>query len=393
MATAQELASLANAGDKEWSVIAATGTPAAAIGNVVTQTIQTINGVASVVWFNNTTNTIFTVAPVIANLRENFAGPRYNAILPTTVSGQATDMQTDARGRLITSTGASNYVNLFTTSANLAAAATYNSGIQDVLSAPALVVSITATQNISIVVTQYSDAAGLLGVEATTFTRLANVPFNMAVKMSGSYVRVQITNNGGAATTTFLAEGWGGVLETLPTALTNSGNLKVAVMENSSSLDEYALGFSWGPTATAATDIMTIRGSASKLVKVRSISISAQATAAANIVIIVDKRSAANTGGTVAGSLAPTPLDSTSATSGSLITLFSTNPTGLGAGVGLVAAARLQISSAAAGAPATVFTFDPPITLRGVTQHLAVNWGSASIPGVTAQTTVSLAEE
>ena len=351
MATAQELASLANAGDKEWVVQSTTGTPAAAPGQVVTQTIQTINGVASVVWFNNTTSTIFTVAPVVTSLRENLPGPRYNVNLPSVVSATAMDLQIDTRARLITSTGASNYVNLFTTSANLAAAAIYTSGIQDVLSAPALVVSITATQNISISVQQYSDAAGLLLVETTTFTRLANAPFNMAIKMSGSYVRVQITNNGGAATTTFLAEGWGGVLETLPTALTNSGNLKVAVMENSSSLDEYALGFSWGPTATAATDIMTIRGSASKLVKVRSISIAAQATAAANIVVIVDKRSAANTGGTVAGSLAPTPLDSTSAASGSLITLFTANPTGLGAGVGLVAAARLQISSAAAGAP------------------------------------------
>jgi hypothetical protein len=56
---------------KEWKVISSTGTPTAAVGDIVLQTIKNNAGTVGVTWFNMTTSTIFTVAPVVANLSQN----------------------------------------------------------------------------------------------------------------------------------------------------------------------------------------------------------------------------------------------------------------------------------------------------------------------------------
>ena len=53
---------------KEWMAKAITGTPACAVGDILMQTIRSVGGVATVVWFNLTASTLFTVAPVIASL-------------------------------------------------------------------------------------------------------------------------------------------------------------------------------------------------------------------------------------------------------------------------------------------------------------------------------------
>ncbi len=171
------------------------------------------------------------VAAGTAATQSTNVGGVFNTNLPTITNGQGSSIQFDNKGRLIQSIGASNYINNILNTTNLASGATFTSAIIDVLSAPAWVVSVRATQDVTIVINQFSDAAGTLIVETSTFTRLANVPLNTPIKLSGSYAQLVITNNGGASTTSLLAEAWSGVLETLPTSLTNSGNLRVAVLE------------------------------------------------------------------------------------------------------------------------------------------------------------------
>jgi hypothetical protein len=53
---------------KEWKCVTATGTPAAAVGDMIIETIRD-NGITSTVkWFNMTQQVPFTTAPVVANL-------------------------------------------------------------------------------------------------------------------------------------------------------------------------------------------------------------------------------------------------------------------------------------------------------------------------------------
>jgi hypothetical protein len=53
---------------KEWKCVTATGTPTAAVGDILIQSIKSNNNTINVTWFNMTTSTLFTVAPVVTNL-------------------------------------------------------------------------------------------------------------------------------------------------------------------------------------------------------------------------------------------------------------------------------------------------------------------------------------
>ena len=160
-------------------------------------------------------------------------GAAFNTTFPALTNGQGSALQTDSSGRLIVSLGASSYVlstgNSSTT--NLGAGASFTGTILDVLSAPALVLSVRTTQATTITVTQYDDLAGTIAVETSTFTRAANTPLNTPIKLSGNYARVSVTNNGAIATTSMLIDTYIGVLETLPTTLTNRGQLRVSIDE------------------------------------------------------------------------------------------------------------------------------------------------------------------
>ncbi|GHO99544.1 hypothetical protein KSF_095920 [Reticulibacter mediterranei] len=88
--------------------------------------------------------------------------------------------------------------------------------------------------------------------------------------------------------------------------------------------------------AGSATDIFTITGSASKIIRVTHIEITATTTSAtpAALDVLLLKRSAANTGGTSTGSPTPVPHDSTNAAVSATVLSYTANPSGLGALVG-----------------------------------------------------------
>lgn len=148
------------------------------------------------------------------------------------------------------------------------------------------------------------------------------------------------------------------------------------------------LGLNVGTSAT--TDIFTIFGSASKLVKVTRLQIMATiATAAALFDVLLSKRSAATTAGTpVAGVVIP--LDSTNAAGTALVKGYSAAPTA-GAALGNVGTAKLYLPITGTPSPldrALVFEFGnrpgQAIALRGVAQGLALTLNGATPADVTS---------
>jgi hypothetical protein len=127
---------------------------------------------------------------------------------------------------------------------------------------------------------------------------------------------------------------------------------------------------------TGATDLVTIIGSATKLVKlVRVIFSGTITTAAINGSVSIVKRSTADTAGT---STAPTiiALDSNNAAATAVLAAYTANPT-LGTAVGTIWQAKYLYVIAASGNP-NVLTIDfsqlgQSATLRGVAQQLALN--------------------
>jgi hypothetical protein len=322
------------------------------------------------------------------------SGQKFNATLPTLNDGEVFLLQSDVRGRLITSTGASNYINNVLNNTNLAAGASFVSPITDVLSAPAWVVSSRADQPLLITIQQYSDLAGTLLVETTTYTRAANNALNTSIKLSGSYARLTVQNVGASTTTSFLAEAWAGVLETLPTSLTNAGNLRVAIVENAISVPTFSASNNIAVTVTAASDVITINGSANRTVKILDISFSmTQGTAAVASVSLI-KRSTANTGGT---STLPTAVAFDSANQGTataVVRQYTVNPT-LGTAVGAIASIKKQIATAtqAADYNSYQFNFETPLTLRGVNESICINLGGGTFTGNNVAYTITWTEE
>jgi hypothetical protein len=130
---------------------------------------------------------------------------------------------------------------------------------------------------------------------------------------------------------------------------------------------------------SSAGDIFCISGSATKIVKVKAIHISAVASAAVVSTLSVARRSSLNTGGTPT---VVTPVLSDTAVNPAataVVTGYATAPTA-GTLVGRVRAQKLSIPTATsttfATTPAT-FDFarywDQPQVLRGVTQALCVD--------------------
>lgn len=104
----------------------------------------------------------------------------------------------------------------------------------------------------------------------------------------------------------------------------NSGNPLTEVPTYSYQASDVA------PAATA-TDVVCLTGSASKVIRLERVQITAEATGAAMIDFYVYKRSAANTGGTVTQP-AITKMDSINAAATGVINLYSANPSALGSG-------------------------------------------------------------
>lgn len=139
------------------------------------------------------------------------------------------------------------------------------------------------------------------------------------------------------------------------------------------------------PYATP-TDWIVIKGSATKTVKILRIEISGAATAATDVVVILQKHTIANTSGTKTN---PTPMqhDSNDAAASAVVVLYSVAPT-IDASATTWKTIRMNLALAPAATTVVPDRFvynyaaEPyePLTLRGVAQEFAINFNSAAVP-------------
>lgn len=147
--------------------------------------------------------------------------------------------------------------------------------------------------------------------------------------------------------------------------------------------------------AASATDVFTIYGSATKTVRVVSFFISGTNTANTNAVVIVNKRSTANTGGTSA-SVTAVPLDSNNASATATVKSWTTNPT-LGTLIGSLVGDLVFLPALSSTNPVEQLNFDfgnngQPIVLRGTSEGAALNMNGVNI-GILSATTLYISVE
>lgn len=152
-----------------------------------------------------------------------------------------------------------------------------------------------------------------------------------------------------------------------------------------STLDTYsAIIRNFTPAATP-TDIVTIAGAATKIIKILKIELwTTQTTAGVNEFLLI-KRSALDTGGTPV-SMPAVPLDSRSPAAVATVSNWTANPAGLGTAVGTIEVAR-PAANVTTGSTNPSYVFDfmtatngSPIVLRSAVEQLALNFNGAAVP-------------
>ncbi|MBV8656613.1 MAG: hypothetical protein JO142_02200 [Burkholderiales bacterium] len=233
--------------------------------------------------------------------------------------------------------------------------------------------------------TAYIDAFSTLGPQLNGF-----MPTGMGVEMCGLYDPVSGLMFIERAATQDGVSGQNVIVETLG-VLNGAGTLDrlraapgtlgaLAVSTDGVKATYGVVGVAATPAA-AATDFVTLSGSASKTVRVKRVAVSGLATTAGTMDVSLVKRTAANTAGT---SSAPTigQHDSTDAAATAAVAQYSVNPTGVGTGVAIK---NQKLNFGLAGASGTiVWDFstrnDKAVVLRGASQFLAINLNGQAVP-------------
>lgn len=136
--------------------------------------------------------------------------------------------------------------------------------------------------------------------------------------------------------------------------------------------------------ATAATDIYTIIGSASKVIRINKIRISATTTSGTpiKVSIVLIKRSTLNTGGTRVAGLA-VRHDSLSPAAAASVGHYTANPT-LGTSLGPARSASTSVTTSGVSGGDILYDFErggEPMILRGASELLAVNLNGGTVSG------------
>lgn len=205
------------------------------------------------------------------------------------------------------------------------------------------------------------------------------------VNGNNNFVRMNLTTFSGGGTVTVLYSGFISAPSESGLALSQPAQSTIAT---------YRTATNWTPTATAATDIFTVTGSATTVVRVNHIGISCTATAAVATDVILQLRSTADTGGS--SSSAPlNRLDPNDPAPTATVLAYTANPTP-GALVGPISDDKASITTAT-GAPQFYFEDfgirnGKPVVLRGTGSVLAIGLNGASITGVACAAEVELTE-
>lgn len=147
-------------------------------------------------------------------------------------------------------------------------------------------------------------------------------------------------------------------------------------------------GVALAPVATP-TDVIVIKGSATKTVWVKRIRLTGAATAAGTMPVTVVKRSDAGTvGSAVLTAVTASKADSAdAAATGVVSTVGTANYTTVGTTAGNAGSGRLEMTALATGLAAVPVEWnfagtreDKGIALRGVLEFLCVNLGGVAVP-------------
>jgi hypothetical protein len=149
-------------------------------------------------------------------------------------------------------------------------------------------------------------------------------------------------------------------------------------------------------TPASAGDAVCISGSATKIVRIKRISISGFSGTAETPTIALVLRSAVNTGGT-STSPAAIAMDENNPTATASLKAYTAVPTTAGTAIGTLRAASIGLLAAGAAASPVTWTFDPTqlqqdVVLRGVAQSACVNFPSAPTNAATLNVDVTWTE-
>jgi hypothetical protein len=183
--------------------------------------------------------------------------------------------------------------------------------------------------------------------------------------------------------------------------LTTDNELVVRSVPSDGTKATYCASITGLASAASATDIFTITGSATKVVRVNRIRVSATQNTVGYTDILLVKRSTANTVGT---STAPTIVsnDSNNPAGTAVVRAYTANPT-LGTAVGTMRSNKILINTPVPSNAQTAGTQWPvdwtfgelgqSIVLRGVAQVLAVNLNGVTLAGSSFDIAIEFTEE
>ncbi len=148
--------------------------------------------------------------------------------------------------------------------------------------------------------------------------------------------------------------------------------------------------------AASPTDIFTVLGSASKIVRITRIAITGTQTTATQRDVLLIKRSSADTGGT-SSVLTAGSHDSTNAASTAVVRAYTANPSALGTSAGTIRTRKVFIGTTTSNSDEFIVEFgtrpSQAVVLRGVTESLAVNLNAATSTGNNFDISIEWTEE
>ena len=209
---------------------------------------------------------------------------------------------------------------------------------------------------------------------------------------SGNPVKVGGKYNATAPT---LVDGQRGDIQLTP-------NSRVIMVAEDGAKSTYSTAIQGLAASTAATDIFTITGSATKTVRIIKVGFSGIQTSGTIQDVLLIKRSAANTGG-ISSTPTIVPYDSNSAVATAVVRAYTVNPAMLGTAIGTVKAAKVLVNQSSGGPsgptspPDVIWVFGQgptqALVLRGVAQQLVINYNGQTSAGSSLDMFIEWTEE
>lgn len=336
-------------------------------GTVSVSNFPATQPISGTVTANAGTGNFIVAQATAANLNATITGSVSVSNFPVTqpISGTVAATQSGAWSSTVTQTTGTNLHVVVDTAPTTAVTGTF----------------FQATQPISAVSLPLPTGAATSANQSTEITSLATIASNT-------------TNAGTPTVSGAVTANQGGVWIVQPGNTPNTSPWLVEMRP--STIQSYAASIvGLVPLAAGATDLFTISGSATKLVKILSLHISGNATTAITVPLSIIKRSAANTGGT---STAPVvvPHDSNNGAGTAVVLAYTANPTVLGTTVGMLDAFKLDLPASATATNVNLdedFNDGQPYVLRGTAQILAINLNSSAIAGGNLAVAIHWTEE